>query len=175
MRSQLTFYKESIRQPKQPRPRFHPAFRLLWVLLSRVRTGWKSAAELMKPKTVLQWHEHAFLQWWRWKSRRKGGRPTIHQEMRALIRVFESRECPVECRNSPGRAFCCDGASDSGKRCLLFVPRQRRNLRRRGGPFSRGNWDCRSQNGSPMPLAKSIRGKVWRYATARVIGSRGDH
>jgi len=37
MRSQLTFYKESIRQ-RLPRPRFHPAFRLLWVLLSRVWT-----------------------------------------------------------------------------------------------------------------------------------------
>jgi hypothetical protein len=91
MRSQLTFYKESIRQRRQPRPRFHPAFRLLWVLLSRIWTGWKSAAELMKPKTVLQWHEHAFLQWWRWKSRRKGGRPTTRQEMRALIRRL-SRE-----------------------------------------------------------------------------------
>ena len=31
MRSQLTFHKESIRQKRQPRPRFHPAFRLLWV------------------------------------------------------------------------------------------------------------------------------------------------
>ena len=68
MRSQLTFYKESIRQKRQPHPRFHSAFRLLWVLLSRVWTGWKSAAELMKPKTVLLWHEHAFQQWWRWKS-----------------------------------------------------------------------------------------------------------
>jgi hypothetical protein len=91
MRSQLTFYVESIRQKKQPRPRFHPAFRLLWVLLSRVWSGWKSAAELMKPKTVLQWHERAFLQWWRWKSRRKGGRPTIRREMQALIRRL-SRE-----------------------------------------------------------------------------------
>jgi hypothetical protein len=81
MRSQLTFYKESVRQKRQPCPRFHPAFRLLWVLLSRVWTGWKSAAELMKPKTVLQWHEHAFLRWWRWKSRRKGGRPAIRQEI----------------------------------------------------------------------------------------------
>ena len=91
IRSQLTFYEESIRQKRQPRPRFNPAFRLLWVLLSRVWSGWKSAAELMKPKTVLKWHEHAFLNWWRWKSRRKGGRPTISQEMRALIRRL-SRE-----------------------------------------------------------------------------------
>src|SRR5215469_346471 len=210
MRSQLTFYKESIRQQRQPRPRFRPAFRLLWVLLSRVWTGWKSAAELMKPKTVLQWHEHAFLQWWRWKSRRKGGRPTIRQEMRALIRrlsrenVLWSAEtihghlhgayswlsnpvhlCDLESFPSPDRAFCCDGASHDGlgdpatagsdafwSTTKLFVPRQRRNLRRRGGPVSRGNWDCRSQNGPPVPLAKSIRGKVWRYPTARAVGSR---
>ena len=52
MRSQLTFYVESIRQKRQPRPRFNPAFRLLWALLSRVWSGWKSAADLMKPKTV---------------------------------------------------------------------------------------------------------------------------
>jgi hypothetical protein len=42
MRSQLTFYKDSIRQKRQPRPRFHPAFRLLWVLLSS--TGRRCAA-----------------------------------------------------------------------------------------------------------------------------------
>ena len=86
MRSQLTFYEESIRQKRQPRPRFNPAFRLLWVLLSSVWTGWKTAADLMQTKTVLKWHERAFLKWWRWKSRRKGGRPTISQKMRALIR-----------------------------------------------------------------------------------------
>jgi hypothetical protein len=39
MRSQLTFYEESIRQKRQPRPRFNPTFRLLWVLLSSVWTG----------------------------------------------------------------------------------------------------------------------------------------
>ena len=48
IRSQLTFYEESIRRKRQPRPRFNPAFRLLWVLLSTVWSGWKSAAELMK-------------------------------------------------------------------------------------------------------------------------------
>jgi hypothetical protein len=53
IRSQLTFYKESIRQKKQPRPRFTPAFRLLWVWLSTMWSGWKSAANLMKPRTVL--------------------------------------------------------------------------------------------------------------------------
>ena len=91
IRSQLTFYEENIHRKRLPHPRFHPAFRLLWVLLSSVWTGWRSATELMKPKTVLQWHGHAFLKWWRWKSRQKGGRPAISQEMRALIRRL-SRE-----------------------------------------------------------------------------------
>jgi hypothetical protein len=51
IRSQLAVYQESIRQKRQPRLRFNPAFRLLWVLLSRVWGGWKSATDLMKPKT----------------------------------------------------------------------------------------------------------------------------
>src|SRR6516225_5687179 len=93
--------------------------------------------------------------------------------------------CDLESFPSPGRAFRCDGASDDGmgdpatagsdalwSPTQLFVPRQRRNLRRRGKPVSRGNWDRRSQNGPPLPLAKSIRRKVWRHATARAVGSR---
>jgi putative transposase len=91
IRSQLTFYKESIRQKKQMRPRFTPAFRLLWVLLSTVWSGWNAVADLMQPKTVLKWHKESFRLWWRWKSRSNGGRPTISQEMRALIRKL-SRE-----------------------------------------------------------------------------------
>jgi len=75
IRSQLSFYKESIRQKKQPRPHFTPAFRILWVLLSAIWSGWESAVDLMQPKTVLNWHKRAFRQWWRWKSWNKGGRP----------------------------------------------------------------------------------------------------
>jgi putative transposase len=45
----------------------------------------------MQPKTVLKWHDRAFRLWWRWKSRSKGGRQPISQEMRALIRRL-SRE-----------------------------------------------------------------------------------
>ena len=86
IRSQLTFYKEGIRQKKQPRPRLTPAFRLLWVLLSVVWRGWRPVADLMQPKTVLQWHQRGFGLWWRWKSRGLGGRPPIRPEMRALIR-----------------------------------------------------------------------------------------
>jgi hypothetical protein len=91
IRSQLTFYKESIRHKKQMRPRYTPAFRLLWALLSTVWSGWKAVAGLMQPKTVLKWHEGGFRLWWRWKSRSNGGRPTISQEMHALFEKL-SRE-----------------------------------------------------------------------------------
>jgi hypothetical protein len=56
IRSQPTFYKEGIRQNKQTGPRFSPASRLLWVLLSLVWSGWKPVADLMQPTTVLEWH-----------------------------------------------------------------------------------------------------------------------
>ena len=53
-----------------------------------------------------------------------------------------------------------------------FVNKMVVSLRRRGGPVSSGNWDYRSQNGPPLPLAKSICGEVWRHPTARAAGSR---
>jgi hypothetical protein len=54
MRSQFTFYEESIRQKRQPRPRFNPAFRLLWVLLSSAvnitQSAWRGKTQ--SPKTA---------------------------------------------------------------------------------------------------------------------------
>jgi transposase InsO family protein len=91
MRSQLAFYTDSLQQKKQPRPKLTLAFRLLWVLLSKLWNGWRSAAHLMQPETVVKWHRRGFGQWWRWKSRRKGGRPAINLEMRAVIQQL-SRE-----------------------------------------------------------------------------------
>ena len=41
--------------------------------------------------------------------------------------------------------------------------------------FVVGSGVAEVKKGPPVPLAKSIRGKVWRYATARVVGPRGGH
>src|SRR6516164_1905806 len=54
MRSQLTLPRKYPPEETAP-PSVSPGVSPLWVWLSRVWTGWKSAAELMKPKTVLQW------------------------------------------------------------------------------------------------------------------------
>jgi hypothetical protein len=40
----------------------------------------------LKPDTVIKWHRAGFRSYWRWRSRRRGGRPTLPTEMRKLIR-----------------------------------------------------------------------------------------
>src|SRR5450631_3215067 len=41
---------------------------------------------IVRPETLLRWHRVGFRCYWRWKSRRRGGRPQIETELRALIR-----------------------------------------------------------------------------------------
>src|SRR3984957_18985666 len=41
---------------------------------------------IMRPETLVRWHRDGFRRCWRWKSRRRGGRPPVETELRALIR-----------------------------------------------------------------------------------------
>ena len=80
--SQLAACKHEIAAKKQPRPRFTPGFRLLWVVLSKCLDRWEDLAHLMQPATVKKWHTRAFQHFWRWKSCRKGGRLLVeHPEL----------------------------------------------------------------------------------------------
>src|SRR3979409_1259149 len=45
-----------------------------------------NALAVLKPDTVIKWHRAGFTSYWRWKSRRRGGRPTVAPEIRKLIR-----------------------------------------------------------------------------------------
>src|ERR1700693_4901815 len=49
---------------------------------------------IVRPETLLRWHRVGFRCCWRWKSRRRGGRPQIETELRALIRRM-SNENPL--------------------------------------------------------------------------------
>lgn len=60
--------------------------RVLWVWLSRLWTGWRSALVIVKPETVIAWHRQGFRLYWRWKSRHREGRPSVSPEVRDLIR-----------------------------------------------------------------------------------------
>ena len=93
LRSQLANRIDRVQQKKEPKPRFTPAFRVVWVVLSRFLEGWDDLAQLMKPATVKRWHRAGYRLLWRWKSRKRG-RASLEQEMQALIRKL-SRENPL--------------------------------------------------------------------------------
>ncbi len=78
----------------RPRVRLRNIDRLLLVWLSRLFPSVVDAIVIVKPKTVLRWHRRGFPAYRRWKSRRRGGRPRIDPELRALIRRM-SRENPT--------------------------------------------------------------------------------
>jgi hypothetical protein len=44
------------------------------------------ALTIVKPETVIRWHRAGFRSYWRWKSGRRCGRPTVSLEVRRLIR-----------------------------------------------------------------------------------------
>ena len=45
-----------------------------------------NALAIVKPDTIVRWHRAGFRSYWRWKSRPRGGRPTVPLEIRELIR-----------------------------------------------------------------------------------------
>src|SRR5215510_1234684 len=67
----------------------HRVDRCLWVWLSQLWSGWRSALIIVKPETVLSWHRKGFRWYWTWKIRRgRAGRPLIPKEVRDLIRTM---------------------------------------------------------------------------------------
>ena len=49
---------------------------------------------IIQPETLVRWHRAGFRRYWRWRSRRRDGRPQIRAELRALIRQM-SGENPL--------------------------------------------------------------------------------
>jgi putative transposase len=71
---------------KRPRPKLNTSDRLFWTTLRRVWSRWAEVLVVVKPDTVVGWHRAGFRLFWRWRSRPRGGRPKITNEVRALIR-----------------------------------------------------------------------------------------
>ena len=62
---------------------------------------------IVQPETLVRWHRAGFRRYWRWKSRRRGGRPRIEIELRVLIRqmstqnlLWARRASTANCSNS---------------------------------------------------------------------------
>jgi len=60
--------------------------RLALVGLYRLVPGIVDALTIVRLETVIRWHRAGFRSFWRWKSRRRGGRPRVPLEIRKLIR-----------------------------------------------------------------------------------------
>ena len=68
--------------------------RLIFVWLYRLFPSILNTITVVKPETVIRWHRRGFRAYWRWKSRRCGGRPRINREIRDLIR-WMNKENPL--------------------------------------------------------------------------------
>ena len=60
--------------------------RLVFVGLYRFFPRVPDALAIVRPGTVVKWHRAGFRLYWCWKSRPRGGRPTVPLEIRRLIR-----------------------------------------------------------------------------------------
>jgi putative transposase len=81
LRQQLAVLK---RTPKRPTIKYKD--RLFWVWLFRIWSGWRESLIIVKPETLIGWHRKGFRLFWRKLSRRKrGGRPSVKREVKALI------------------------------------------------------------------------------------------
>lgn len=76
----------SVLKRRRPRPPVTAVDRLFWIILRLTWCGWKDVLVIVKPETVVGWHRAGFRLYWRWRSRSRGGRPRIKEEIRALIR-----------------------------------------------------------------------------------------
>ena len=74
LRSQVAACRGRVDRKQVPKPRSAAAFRVLWVMLSRIQ-----------PATVKRWHRAGFSLYWRWRSW-EPGQPPISAEMQKLVR-----------------------------------------------------------------------------------------
>jgi putative transposase len=88
--SQLAVELNRSSAPRKRHHKFSPAFRIVWVVLSKLLNEWEELVHVMKPETVKRWHTWAFRAWWRWKS--QAGRKPVALEIRQLIRRLSKED-----------------------------------------------------------------------------------
>ena len=75
-----------LRRHSPKRQTFSAVDRVIFAGLYRLAPTVLHALAVLKPDTVIKWHRAGFRSYWRWRSRRRGGRPTLPTEIRKLIR-----------------------------------------------------------------------------------------
>src|SRR6195256_2019469 len=80
-----------LRRKLKGRARLTNSDRWFFVQMYRCFPSILKVVTIVQPETLVRWHRAGFRSYWRWKSRRRGGRPRLEIELRALIRQM-SRE-----------------------------------------------------------------------------------
>src|SRR3974390_463270 len=70
---------------KPPRVRLLGSDRALLVWMVRLWPCLLGVVQIAQPETILRWHRAGFRSFWRWKCRKRVGRPRIDRELRELI------------------------------------------------------------------------------------------
>ena len=105
--------------------------RALLVGLVRLWPDLIDVIQVVKPETILRWHRAGFKAYWRWKSRRRAGRPRIDRGLRDLIRrmsrsqatVTELADLSAQSRRGHRRDRSVCGP-DGDLRSIVRVPRR---------------------------------------------------
>jgi len=84
----------AVLQRNTQRLRIRSSDHIFWAWLSRLWNGWRSTLLIVQPETVVKWHRQGFKLYWRFKSRKRSGRPKISREIRTLIQRM-SQENPT--------------------------------------------------------------------------------
>jgi putative transposase len=71
----------SVLKRKRPRPILNFQDRLFWTSLRGFWSRWSDVLVIVKPETVIGWHRAGFRLYCRWRSRPRGGRPKITEEI----------------------------------------------------------------------------------------------
>ena len=74
-----------LRRKAKGRAKLTNGDRWFFVQLYRLFPSIPEIITIIQPETLVRWHRAGFRRYWRWKSRRQGGRPKIQLELRALI------------------------------------------------------------------------------------------
>jgi len=76
-----------------PRRRLRGSDPALLVWMTQLWPSLLAAAQVVEPETILRWHRAGWKAFWRWKSRKRAGRPKIDRGLRDLIQRM-SKENP---------------------------------------------------------------------------------
>src|SRR6476660_8084330 len=89
LEAEILALRHQLNVPRRTSPRravFSNFDRVIFVCLYRIAPRILDAVSIVEPETVIRWHRAGFRSLWRWKSRRRAGRPQVSFEVRRLIR-----------------------------------------------------------------------------------------